>query len=348
MYQLEQPEYFYLLLLIPLLVLVYSLYLAWRRKTQKAFGDRLLIEQLSPERSQNKPFLKFILALSIIGLLSLALVNPKIGSQMEKVQREGIDLVFAVDVSKSMLCEDVQPSRLDRARLLISKTLDELVGDRIGIISYAGRAYPQLPITTDYGAARLFLKNVNTDLIPSQGTAIGEAIDLASKYFDNKDQKNRLLVILSDGEDHESEIEAAIERATNQGIRIITLGLGTERGGPIPIKNRQGQTKSYKKDQSGEVVITKLNQELLEKIAEQGTGLYRNGNSITSTVEFLIDEISGMEKQQFESMTFTDYQDQFQWLLAPALLLLILDTFILERKTQWFKNLNLFDRNEKD
>lgn len=347
MYQLEQPEYFYLLLLIPAFIAVYSLFLAWKRKAQKAFGDKALIEKLSPERSQNKPFLKFILALVVIALLSLALVNPKIGSKMEKVEREGIDLVFAVDVSKSMLCEDVQPNRLERAKLLISKTIDKLVGDRVGVITYAGRAYPQLPITTDYGAARLFLKNVNTDLIPSQGTAIGEAIDLASRFYNNQDQKNRLLVIISDGEDHEADLDAAIERALEQGIKVYTIGLGTERGGPIPIKNRQGQTSSYKKDGSGEVVITKLNAKLLQEIALQGDGDYTNGNATSGAVSTLLDEIASMEKQKFETMTFSDYQDQFQWLLAPALLLLLLDVFILDRKTQWFKKLNLFNQHEK-
>ena len=347
MYQLEQPLYFYLLLLIPAMVLVYSLFLAWRRKAQKYFGDRELLDKLSQERSQTKPLLKFLLYLGIILLMSLALVNPQIGSRMEKIQREGLDIVFAVDVSKSMLSEDVQPNRLQRAKLLISRTIDELVSDRVGIITYAGRAYPQLPITTDYSAAKLFLKNVNTDLIPSQGTAIGEAIDLASRYFDNEDQKNRLLVIISDGEDHEEGITSALAKATDNDIRIYTIGLGTERGGPIPIKSG-GRITAYKKDQNGAVVITKLNTELLQEIAQDGDGKYLLGNSTRTAVEFILEEMSTMEKTQFEASLFADYEDQFQWLLAPALLLLILDVFILERKTQWFKNLNLFDRHEEN
>lgn len=347
MYRLEEPSYFYLLLLLPLLLLVYTLYLAWRRKTQKYFGDKELLEQLIPERSTNKPLLKFIIYLSVITLISLALVNPQIGSRMEKVQREGLDLVFAVDVSKSMLSEDIQPNRLQRAKLFISRTIDDLVSDRVGIISYAGRAYPQLPITTDYSAARLFLKNVNTDLIPSQGTAIGEAIDLATKYFDDEEQKNRLLVILSDGEDHGEGIDEAIDKALQHNIKIITIGLGTVRGGPIPIK-RNGLVKGYKKDEDGEVVITKLNQSLLEEIAADGQGKYYSGNATRNAVEFLMAEMSKMEKTQFEASLFADYEDQFQWLLAPALLLLFLDIFILERKTQWFKNLNLFDRHEEN
>lgn len=347
MYRLEEPLYFYLLLLIPILVLVYSLYLAWRRKTQKYFGDKQLLEQLSPERSSTKPIIKFVLYLTVVVLVSLALVNPQIGSRMEKVQREGLDLVFAVDVSKSMLCEDVKPNRLEIAKLIISRTVDELISDRIGIISYAGRAYPQLPITTDYGAAKLFLKNVNTKLIPSQGTAIGDAIDLATRFYDDEDQKNRLLVILSDGEDHEADLDRAISKALEQNIQIFTIGIGTERGGPIPIK-QGGRIKAYKKDQNGEVVITKLNEELLEEIAADGDGQYFLGNSTRKTVEYLLEEMSKMEKTKFEDSLFADYEDQFQWLLAPALLLLMLDIFILERKTQWFKNLNLFDRHEEN
>ncbi len=347
MYQLEEPTYFYLLLLVPALALLYFMYLAWRRKAQNYFGDKELLEKLSPERSQNKPLIKFILALAVISFLSLALVNPQIGSRLETVQREGIDLVFAVDVSKSMLAEDVKPNRLERAKLIISRSIDELVSDRIGIITYAGRAYPQLPITTDYGAARLFLKNVNTDLIPSQGTAIGEAIDLATRYFDDEDQKNRLLVILSDGEDHEEGIDAVISEALEAQIKIYTIGLGTERGGPIPVKNR-GVITGYKKDQNGEVVITKLNAPLLQEIAEQGDGAFLDGNRTRKAVEQLMEALLKMEKSQFETSLFADYEDQFQWLLAPALLLLLLDVFILERKTQWFKSLNLFHEQDEN
>ncbi len=343
MYQLEEPQYFYLLLLIPAVLVFYGLFLRWKKKAQNYFGDRELLQKLSPERSKNKPFLKLIFSLTIIALLALALVNPQVGSRLEEVQREGVDIVFAIDVSKSMLAEDVQPNRLERAKLLISRTLDELVSDRVGIITYAGRAYPQLPITTDYGAARLFLKNINTDLIPSQGTAIGEAIELATQYFDDADQKNRLLVIISDGEDHEEGIEDAIEEAKEQQISIYTLGIGSERGGPIP-EMRGSRRVGYKKDQNNEVVITKLNNTLLKKIASSSEGKYASGNSTRASVNFLMEEISTMEKKQFETSLFADYEDQFQWLLAPALLLLLLDVFILERKTQWFKNLNLFKK----
>lgn len=343
MYQLEQPVYFYLLLLVPAIVLVYLFYQNWRKRTQRYFADRDLLKRLAPERSYNKPTLKLILALLIVSLLSLALVNPQIGTRVETIKREGIDIVFALDVSKSMLAQDVQPDRLERAKLTISRTLDQLISDRVGIITYAGRAYPQLPITTDYGAARLFLKNINTDLIPSQGTAIAEAIEMAAQYFDDEDQKNRMLVILSDGEDHEEGIDEALEMARENNIAIYTVGLGSQRGAPIP-EMRNGYQVGYKKNQAGEVVISQLNSELLKNIASKANGQYLEGSSTRKVVQFLIDEITKMEKKEFETSVFADHEDQFQWLLGPALLLLILDTLILQRKTQWFKKLKLFEK----
>jgi len=261
MYQFQAPEYFYILLLLPAVLLLFAFYLRWRKKAQRAFAESPLLQKLVPERSFNKPVLKLVLSLLIISLLSLALVNPQVGTSLETVKRKGVDIVFAIDVSKSMLAEDIQPNRLERAKLTVSRTLDELVGDRVGIITYAGRAYPQLPITTDYGAARLFLSNISTDLIPSQGTAIGEAIELASNYFDDEDQKNRLLIILSDGEDHEAGIEDALALAKENNITIYGVGLGTARGGPIPV-TRNGQRVGYKKNRTGDVVITQLNEDL--------------------------------------------------------------------------------------
>lgn len=342
MYRFDQPEYLSLLALLPLLVLLYWFMSIWRKQRQKAFADMHLLRVLAPEQSKNKGIIRLINSLVVLALLILALAKPQVGTRLEKVKREGVDLVFALDVSKSMLAEDVQPNRLERAKLTISRTLDQLVSDRVGIITYAGRAYPQLPITTDYGAARLFLKSVSTDLIPSQGTAIGEAIELATRYFDDADQKNRLLVILSDGEDHEEGIDAAVEKARENNIRIYTIGMGSERGGPIPIYQRGNRT-GYKKDADGEVVITQRNAGLLRKIASQGEGAYVEGNSIRQTVGFLSKEVMKMEKKEFETRIFTEYEDQFQWFLAPALLLLILDVLLLDRKTKWLKKLGLFD-----
>lgn len=347
MYELDNPYYFYLLALIPVAVLLYLLLLVWRRKTRKAFGDSHLLAKLAPERSRIKPLLKLVLWLVIIAALSVALVNPQVGTRLETVKREGVDIVFAVDVSKSMLAEDVRPNRLEKAKQIISRTLDQLVSDRVGVIIYAGRAYPQLPITTDYSAARLFLKSVDTEIIPSQGTAIGEAIELATTYFDDKEQKNRVMVLLTDGEDHEEGYLEAAEEAQKAGIKILTVGIGTERGAPIPEIIR-GFNAGYKKDRQGEVVISKLQPGTLREIAQATSGSYYEGRKTRETVEFVINTIEQMEKKEFEAQMFADYEDQFQWFLGLALLLLVVDVLILERKTQWFKRLGLFKEKDEE
>ncbi len=346
MYELENPQYLYLLLSVPLLLVGFLAVALWKKRAQQAFGDIELLQKLSPNKSKNKPYIKLIIILVTSVAFSIGLVNPKIGSRLETVKREGVDIVFAIDISKSMLAEDVRPNRLEKAKQIISKSLDQLVSDRVGIIIYAGRAYPQLPITTDYAAARLFLKTTNTNLIPSQGTAIAEAIELATEYFDDENQKNRLLVILSDGEDHEEGLKEASKKALERGIKIYTIGLGTERGAPIP-DVRNGYTLGYKKDRAGEVVVSRLNTQTLKEVATLTDGGYLHGKDSKETVEALLETVANMEKKEFESQVFADYEDQFQWFLGIAFVLLLLDTFVLERKTQWIKRLGLFE-NEKD
>lgn len=347
MHELEHPEYFYLLLGIPVVLLLYMAQALWKQRVRKQFGDADLLKKLAPERSSNKPLLKMIVALLAIAMLSVGLVNPKIGSRLEDVKREGVDIVFALDVSKSMLTEDIQPNRLEKAKLIISRGLDELISDRVGIIIYAGRAYPQLPITTDYGAARLFLKSVSTDIIPSQGTALSEALELATDYFDDEEQKNRLLVILSDGEDHEDGYEEAAEKASERGITIMSIGVGTKRGAPIP-DFRGGRQVGYKKDRDGNVVVSQLQEDVLKAIAQETNGSYIAGQNTKAAVEAIVETIENMEKKEFETQVFADHKDQFQWFLGVALFLLILDSLILERKTQWFKRLGLFEEKDED
>lgn len=342
MYELDHPYYFYLMAVIPVMVVIYILFEFWKRRARKRFGDTELLQKLAPERSKVKPVLKLILGLLIIASMSVGLVNPKIGSSLETVKREGIDVVFALDVSKSMLAEDARPDRLTKAKQIISRTLDRMVSDRVGIIIYAAQAYPQLPITNDYGAARLFLQTVDTEIIPSQGTAIADAINLASRYFDDETQKNRIVVILSDGEDHEEGYEEAAKMAAELGIKIYTVGIGTTKGAPIP-DLRNGVNIGFKRDRNNEIVVSRLNSSTLKSIADAANGDYINGKITRDAVESIIETIEQMEKKEFESQVFADYEDQFQWFLGLALLLLVLDTFVLERKTQWFKRLKLFD-----
>ena len=276
--------------------------------------------------------------------LAIALVNPKIGTKLETVKREGVDIVFAIDVSKSMLAEDIAPNRLEKAKQLVTQIINNLASDRVGIIAYAGKAFPQLPITTDYAAAKMFLQNMNTDMLSSQGTAINEAIKLAKTYYDDEEQTNRVLIIISDGEDHSDEAASVAEEANEEGIRIFTIGVGDVKGGPIPEK-RNGIVLNYKKDNNGETVITRLNEEILKSIASKANGVYINGKNTNELVDQIGEILNKMDKKEFESKQYADFKDQFQWFLGFALFFLFLDIFLLERKTGWLKKLNLFNEN---
>ncbi|MAZ71661.1 MAG: BatB protein [Flavobacteriaceae bacterium] len=346
MYQLEQSIYFYLLLAIPVIVLLFIGVLIWKRQTQKKFADADLLKKLSPNRSVFKPVLKVFVFCLAIACLAIALVNIKIGTKIENVKREGVDVVFALDVSKSMLAEDIAPNRIEKSKQLVTQILNNLGGDRIGIIGYAGSAFPQVPITTDFSSAKLFLNNMNTDMVSSQGTAINEAIEMAKTYYNDEEQGNRVLFIISDGEDHEGNVESIAEEAAALGIKIYTIGVGTEKGGPIPIK-RNGILQYYKRDQNNEQVITRLGEETLKQIAEEGNGAYISGNNTKEVVSTVTSILNGMDKKTFDSKQFTDFKDQFQWFLAGALFLLVLDVLLLERKTAWLKKLNLFNEAER-
>lgn len=342
---LDEKIYFYLLFIIPVLILLFVFLQIWKKRTQKKFADFPLLKRLTPDRSDFKSSLKLLLLLLGIASLTLGLVNPKMGTKLETVKREGVDIVFALDVSKSMLAEDIAPNRLEKAKRLVSEIINQLASDRIGIIAYAGQAFPQLPITTDYGAAKMFLQSMNTDMLTSQGTAIDQAIELASTYYDDEDQTNRVLFIISDGEDHsEGSTLGAVEEATEQGIRIFTIGVGKSKGAPIPLKVN-GVVESLKKDANGEVVITKMNQQVLEDIADEGNGEYIDGSNTEEAVEFIKEQLNQMDKKEFEAKQFAEYKDQYQWFLGAGLFFLFLDIFVLDKKTKWLKKLNLF--NEK-
>ncbi|WP_443634687.1 VWA domain-containing protein [Candidatus Marifrigoribacter sp. Uisw_064] len=344
MYQLEQPIYFYLLFAIAAIVLLFLWVTFWKKRMQKRFSNSKSLKRLSPNRSFFKSILKvMVLSLAIV-CLSIALVNPKIGTKIETVKREGVDVVFALDVSKSMLAEDIAPNRIDKSKQLVTQIINSLAGDRIGIIGYAGSAFPQVPITTDFSSAKLFLSSMNTDMVSSQGTAITQAIEMAQTYYNDEDQANRVLFLISDGEDHEGNVVQIAEEASKLGIRIFTIGVGTEQGGPIPIK-RNGILQNYKRDQNNEQVITRLNNETLEEIADVGNGEYIDGTNTKEVVETVTAILNGMDKKEFESKQFTDFKDQFQWFLGAGLFLLLLDILFLERKTNWLKKLNLFNED---
>ena len=344
MYQLEKPVFFYLLFAIIGVIVLFLLVFIWKKHAQKRFSNSITLKKLSPDRSFFKSWLKvFVLSLAIASLC-LALVNPKIGTKIETITRAGVDVVFALDVSKSMLAEDIAPNRIEKSKQLITQIINSLGGDRIGIIGYAGSAFPQVPITTDFSATKLFLNSMDTDMVSSQGTAITEAIKMAETYYNDEDQVNKVLFILSDGEDHEGNISAIANEASNLGIRIFTIGVGTTQGGPIPIK-RNGILQYYKRDQNNEQVITRLNTETLIEIANKAKGKYIDGTNTKDVVEEVTSILNGMNQKEFEAKQFTDFKDRFQWFLGLALFLLVLEVLLLERKTAWLKKLNLFNED---
>ncbi len=343
-YQLEEKIWFWVLVLIPILILLFALLQFWKYRAQKRFANSALLKRLSPNQSRFKGILKvFVLSLAI-ACFAIALVNPKIGTKLETVKREGVDIVFAVDVSKSMLAEDIAPNRLEKSKQLVTQIINNLGSDRVGIIAYAGKAFPQLPITTDYSSAKMFLQNMNTDMMSSQGTAINEAIELAKTYFDDDQDTNRVLIIISDGEDHNQQANTVAEEASKEGIRIFTIGVGDVKGGRIPIK-RNGVLLNYKKNNEGETVITKLDENTLKQIAEEANGAYLNGSNTAEVVDGIKDILNRMDKTEFEAKEFADFKDQFQWFLGFGIFFLFLDIFFLDRKTAWLKRLNLFNED---
>ncbi len=342
--ELDDKKYLYLLIIIPLLVAVFLYNQYWKKKKQQEFGDLDLIKKLSPEKSIFKPVLKFVVICLAILCLIIGLINPKIGSRVENIKREGIDIVFAIDVSKSMLCEDIAPNRLEKSKQLVSQIMSKLGDDRIGIIAYAGSAYPVLPITTDFNSAKMMLQSMNTDMLSSVGTSLVEAINLSQTFFEKENKTSKLLIMITDGEDHTEGSDEVANQAKKLGLKIITIGIGTENGGPIPLKEN-GVLQGYKNDKQGNQVTTKMNSDILKKIAKNTNGGYIDGKNTKEVVEFVDNELNKIQKTAFASTQMTNYQAQFQWFLGMAFFLLLLDVFFLERKTAWVKKADLF--NEK-
>ncbi|MDB2586533.1 VWA domain-containing protein [Flavobacteriaceae bacterium] len=347
MYQLEEPIYFYGLTILVVALGLFLWRVVWQKSVQKKFFSKRALDRLGPNQSLIKSWIKFVVWTLCIAALIIALVNPKLGTKIETVTRQGVDVVFAVDVSKSMLAEDVAPNRLEKSKQLVTQIINNLVGDRVGVIGYAGSAFPQVPITTDFASAKLFLNNMNTDMVSSQGTAINEAINLSKTYYNDQEQTNRVLFIVSDGEDHQEQDQDAVAAAVASGIQIYTIGVGSSAGAPIPIK-RNGILQYYKRDQDNNQVITKLNAQNLQNIAEWGQGKYIDGTQTKEVVAQVQDILNAMDKTEFESKQFTDFKDQFQWFLVLALVLLLADSFMLERKTKWLKKLNLFNEQSDE
>jgi len=347
MYIFEKPIYFWLLWIIPILILGYTLVFFWQKRKQSQFADNAFFKKLVPEQSAFKRWIKIVFIALALGLFTMALVNPKKGSQLETVKRKGVDIVFALDVSKSMLAEDIAPNRLEKSKRIISEIVNQLAGDRVGLIGYAGSAFPQVPITTDYSSSKNFLNSMNTNMVSSQGTAIADAIELGLTFYDDQEQTKRVMVVLSDGEDHGSKLENQLAQAKEKGVEIYTIAIGTKKGGPIPVEKSKYNL-TYNKDKQGKVVITKANLATLSKIAEATNGKLIKGKSTKKIVNKFTSILQEMEKTEFESKQYAEYQSQYQWFLGFGILLLVIDMLLFEKKTLWLRKLNLFNEKKDD
>jgi len=340
MFRFEHPEYLNLLVLLPLLLAAYLLYLQWKKRAALRFGDKPLVTRLTPDVSPGRSHFRFLLLSLTIASVLLALANPQIGSKLEKVQRRGVDLVIALDVSNSMLAQDIQPSRIERAKQSISRLIDELENDRIGLIVFAGKAYTQLPITTDYGAAKLMLSTVKPDMVPVQGTAIGQAIIIAMTSF-KVEETGKAIVIITDGENHEDNAVEKAAEAAQKGIKVYTIGMGLADGAPIPVY-RDNQLTGFKKDKSGSTIITRLDETMLQQIAQAGEGIYVRASNTQAGLRKVFEEISNLEKITYDTKSFSDYEDRFQYFVALAILFMVLNFLLNERKSRWAGKLRIF------
>jgi len=331
MVKLAHNIHLWAFLLLAILVIVYAISLIYRAKLFTTIGKKQLIDKLTQNTSSTQKNIKFIIVLFALAFLIIAWANPLIGTKYEKVKREGVDIIFAIDVSKSMDAQDVAPSRMLKAQQLVNNIINKMTNHRVGLIVFAGKAYLQMPVTVDYSSSKMYLRTINTDMVPTQGTSIGEAVDLALKSFDQESDGYKTLIVISDGEEHDGNAEKMIDVAKKQGVKVFTVGVGSPEGGPIPIDNKG----NFKKDSNGEIVQTKLNENMMSNLAKIGGGQYFNASQ-RNIDESIINAINQQEKRKIDEKVFTNFKNQFPLFLTIALILLFLDFIISERKIQLF------------
>ncbi len=339
-FRFAHPEYFYLMLVIPAFVVLFILSRLSRLRSLRLFGDRALIAQLMPSASGNRPFIKFTIWMLALAFIIGALAQPQFGSKLVTSKRKGVELIIALDVSNSMMAEDIKPNRLERAKRAIAKLTERLRNDKIGLIVFAGQAYVQLPITTDYVSAKLFLDAINTGIVPVQGTAIGAAIQMAMKSFTPEFTGSKAVIVITDGENHEDDAVGAAKEALEKKIIVHTIGMGLPQGAPIPIGGPG--SRDFLKDKQNNIVVTKLDENMLTQIATAGGGTYIRANNAEVGLNNLFNEIEKMEKSELNSRDYSEYNDQFPLFLTLALILIMIDFMILDRKNKWLRNFRLF------
>jgi Ca-activated chloride channel homolog len=342
MFRFGHPELLYLLFIIPLFIVVFIIYSHSVRKSVRNLGDKELLTGLMPDRSNGRRIIKFILFCIALISIIVGMARPQFGTKLEDVESRGIEIIIALDVSRSMLARDIEPSRLERAKQAISSLLHKLHGDKIGLIAFAGDAYTQVPITSDYISARMFLSELNPDFVSRQGTAIGKAIDLASVSFSPDNNAGKAIVVISDGENHEGDAVEAAKRAYEKGIRVFTIGIGKTKGSLIP-EDPHSPGKGFVKDNEGSTVMSRMNPQMLNEIAVAGGGSFFPASRSRVGLKDLYEELNKLEKAKLETKTYTEYNEQFQYFIGFGLFLILLEFVILEKKNKWLKNIKLFE-----
>lgn len=341
MFRFENTEYLWGLLAIPVFFLIFLIVRSIRKKKLNEFGDPSLISQLMPDISSFKPHLKFWLMMFALASGILAIANPQIGTKIEEIKREGVEVIIAIDVSNSMKAEDIKPSRLERAKNSVIRLIDKLANDRIGLIIFAGDSFLQLPLTTDYSAAKMLVSAVDPEMVQTQGTALGSAIELATESFSDDENRNKAIIIFTDGENHEDDALGAAKDASDKGIVVHTIGMGSQEGSPIPIY-KNGRRAGFVQDRDGNTVISKLNSGMLQQVSSVADGTFFLASNGDPDLEGLIKDLSELDKKEFESAIATDYEDRFQYMIALGLFFLIVEALVSYRKNKYLSALNDF------
>ena len=337
MLRFEDPIYLWMLLIIPILVLVRFIVWQKRKRNLRKFGDPSLLKEMMPDVSKYRPTIKFCLLLSAITILIFMIARPQVGSKISHEKREGIEVLIALDISNSMLAQDVIPSRLEKSKLLIEDLVDHFTNDKVGLVVFAGDAFVQLPITNDYVSAKMFLQNINPSLITTQGTDLARAISLSQSCFTQREHIGRAIIVITDGEDHEGGALEAAREAYKKGINVFILGVGTSKGAPIPDGNG-----GYLKDNSGQTVLSALNEQMCQQVAKAGNGVYIHVDNTSDAQEKINKELSKLQSGISDTVVYSEYNEQFQIFGIILLLLLIAETILLESRNPLFKKINLF------
>ena len=328
MLNFAQAQYLLLLLLIPVFFVIQAVILKLRRRRLRKFGDEALVSKLMPSYSKGKVWVRLVLFSVGFFFFVIGLSRPQIGAKLKEHETKGAEIMIVLDVSNSMLAEDYSPNRLERAKLAISRIVDKLREDRIGLILFAGGSFVQLPITTDYVSAKMFLNSITTDSVPVQGTAIGDAINTAMRSFSAQSEKSRAIIVITDGENHEDDPVAAAQQAAELGVRVYTIGVGSPEGKPIPMDGE------LLKDKDGEIVVTRLDEKVLQDVAQAGNGVYVRAGNSEFGLNPIIDNIRKLEDERYSSIVFEEFDEQFMYFLGIALFFFVLEMLIGDRKSK--------------